>query len=154
MSLRWYLLTTSTMVEFLVMCSSGDVIVFSLPRSWSLKKSCWYAGIPISSAIFPILSLMVSLNTSHLQRPKKSFFLSYLCKLTSNILPNVSKKKGFSNLQKRNFKLKLIDEGGVISESPGSIFASTAHFGARISCYLHILFTSRNWQNSHVEALC
>ena len=27
-------------------------------------------------------------------------------------------------------------------------------FRARWSCYLHILFTSRNWQNSDVEALC
>ena len=27
-------------------------------------------------------------------------------------------------------------------------------FRARWSCYLHILFTLRNWQNSDVEALC
>ena len=35
----------------------------------------------------------------------------------------------------------------------GGIFAATARLGARLSCYLHILFTSHTWQNSHVGAL-
>ena len=35
----------------------------------------------------------------------------------------------------------------------GGIFAATARFGARLSCYLHILFTSHTGQNSHVGAL-
>ena len=52
----------------------------------------------------------------------------------------------------------VINQEGVIisdlGESPGGIFAATAHFGARFSCYFHILFTSRTLQNSQVEALC
>ena len=41
-----------------------------------------------------------------------------------------------------------------VSESPGGIFAVTAHLGPHFSCFLPILFTSRTWQSSHVEAHC
>ena len=41
-----------------------------------------------------------------------------------------------------------------MGESPGGIFAATAHTGARFSSYFHILFTSRTLQNSHLEVLC
>ena len=41
-----------------------------------------------------------------------------------------------------------------MDESPGGIFAATAHTGARFSSYFHILFTSRTLQNSHLEVLC
>ena len=52
----------------------------------------------------------------------------------------------------------LINQEGVIisdmGESPGGIFAVTAHVWTRCSCYFHILFTSRTLKNSHREALC
>ena len=52
----------------------------------------------------------------------------------------------------------VINQEGVIiwdlGESPGGIFAATTYVGARLSCYFHILFTSRTLQNSLVEALC
>ena len=47
----------------------------------------------------------------------------------------------------------LINQEGVIisdmGESPGGIFAVTAHVWTRCSCYFHILFTSRTLKNSH-----
>ena len=36
-----------------------------------------------------------------------------------------------------------------VSESPGGIFAATAHLGPRFSCFLPILFTSSTCKNSH-----
>ena len=71
----------------------------------------------------------------------------HLTKLNSNL-------KASELFRRTYFQIKVIKSGMIsdLRESLRGVFAATAHHdvGARFSCYFHILFTSRTWQNSHV----